>query len=845
MYSLRDKLLEILVQDENLDIDVRHAMFTQIENQEVLVNLASSNAHGLAKLASLKFLTDCRALRQFILSNPDSDFYCSYAVLNPHFADESMLEEFRSCDSIRLRCAAIENPNFMDVSRLVDLAYNDEDSSVRASAVKGIDDDEILKDIYLNDDSEDVRNAAAENIRDNNFLYEQLMNCDDSSEKIRLLETIDDEDILVDIVLNDWTEGYRHAQYRNQPVRRFPNAYFIKMRAVKRIRSESSFIRIAKEVYTKHWLGLDGGDIAEIASYAMKHISNNQEVLTDIAYNAKCARSRLDAVKRITDENVLLEIAIRDRSVGVTQMAMLCIDDENLLFETLPRCPHTSHAIRRIENQSILLEIVKSDFKDFYRRDACEKLTSEDVLKEIFLTETDVKVRSAAISNFHLTDESFLIDAALNDPDSGVRSSAIFNYNFRNDNALREIALNDGDMFVRRQAVRKITDSEILENLIDEVDDYELCEWIVDNPNFTNQEMLEELLFSCPDDYVRSACAEKVTRRELLEKAALNDESDRVQRDAIANPNFTGHEIIRDFALNGQDSSVRREAIRKLTDNDVLCDIYYSGDDEFRYYAISGITDEEVLKDIVENDSDQFVRRMACANRNLKDNEFLKYVVRNHHSYLPLDACSRITDGEFLAKILTEANDSNLRYRACTNPNLKDKDAFLYASRYDSVKHIRDLSSMHFKSLSGIELKIMFVDYTNTVLGPMAEAVFNEMCSDVARAYTSGILAENGTPPCPMAVEVCKSHGLDISGFRATYFKDSNIEKMDAVITFNETQKDKARIYYPQLDIRRISEFTLSGHPDIARPYGLDFEAYDERYREICKAVEKIRSVFR
>lgn len=698
-----------------------------------------------------------------------------------------------------------------------------------------IEDEEILKDIYLNDESDYVKQAALTNIHDNEFLYEQFKNTDNHKDKTSLIMQIDDEDILVDTVLNDWTEGYRHIQIRSRPVRRYPNAYFIKMSAIRNIKLESSFIKIAKEIDTKHRFGLDGGDISEISAYAVNHIGDNQEVLKDIALNAKFYTSRLEATKRITDENVLFDIAMNDMSVSVTQMAMLCIDDEELLRETIFQCPHTSHAIKRIENQSILLDIIKGDCPDFYRSDACRKISDEKDLKDIFLNDSNIDVRRQAISNYHLRDKAFLADVAFNDPDPYIRQSAVSNYNLSDETILKEIALNDSEGIVCRAAVEKIENINILEDIIYRIDDAYACWKILGKENFTNQRILEEFGLSSQEKDVREVCARKITNKEILEEIALNDESEYVRSEAIENPNFTDQDLLKSLALNDESESVRRQSLRKITDNDFLCEIFYNGDESVRSSACGGIIDENVLKYIVENERDEYIQRIACWR--IEDVEFLKWAVGYYGDYLAMDICSRIDDEEFLAETLMKSNDGNLRYRACTNPNLNDENAFSYALQNDSNEAIRKISSRNLKRLSGVKLKIMFVDNTNMLLSAMAEGIFEKMCGNEAKVYSSGIVAKNGDKPSKVAVDVCKSHGIDISNHEATYFKDTNIEDMDCVFTFNETQREKIRIYYPELEIHKISNFCR--HPNISCPQGDDFKAYDDCFDELCNILKK------
>ena len=88
-------------------------------------------------------------------------------------------------------------------------------------------------------------------------------------------------------------------------------------------------------------------------------------------------------------------------------------------------------------------------------------------------------------------------------------------------------------------------------------------------------------------------------------------------------------------------------------------------------------------------------------------------------------------------------------------------------------------------------MKIMFVCTGNTCRSAIAEAIFKQIVGDEIEVYSSGIMAVNGQNPSKNTLDVCNSHGIDISKHRATYFKDSNIGDMDLVLTFEMYQKYK------------------------------------------------------
>ena len=136
-------------------------------------------------------------------------------------------------------------------------------------------------------------------------------------------------------------------------------------------------------------------------------------------------------------------------------------------------------------------------------------------------------------------------------------------------------------------------------------------------------------------------------------------------------------------------------------------------------------------------------------------------------------------------------------------------------------------------------MKVMFVCTGNICRSPMAEAIFKDIAGNV-EVSSAGTFALDGEMASYNAIEVCKSHGLDLSGHRSPPIEDSDIEEMDLVLTATVRHRDYLKEEYPNLKICTIKECAGYENLDIADPYGYNLNVYENCFLEIKEALEKI-----
>jgi len=170
---------------------------------------------------------------------------------------------------------------------------------------------------------------------------------------------------------------------------------------------------------------------------------------------------RESAIKELTDQKVLVDIAKNDKEAWV-------------------RCS----AVDKLTDQVILTEIAKSDKDSRPRQHAVRKLFDQSVLAEIAKNDENWEVRDAAVSR--LTNTQNLIDVANNsksckaifgnDEKDRVRFIAadkLIDQTFVQ-NVFLEIAKNKANYeSLREDAIKKLTDKDMLNSIVNgEKDDY-------------------------------------------------------------------------------------------------------------------------------------------------------------------------------------------------------------------------------------------------------------------------------------------------------------------------------------------------------------------------------------
>lgn len=135
---------------------------------------------------------------------------------------------------------------------------------------------------------------------------------------------------------------------------------------------------------------------------------------------------------------------------------------------------------------------------------------------------------------------------------------------------------------------------------------------------------------------------------------------------------------------------------------------------------------------------------------------------------------------------------------------------------------------------------VLFVCGDNTVISPIAEAIFNQMSED-RKAFSAGFsIGDDVVNASTEAAVVCAIHGIDLSDHKPHGLKDFPIDEMELVLTSTALIRNELKGQYPNSTVFTIMEYVGNDEWDIMQPFGSDMVAYNECFSQILEAVSKI-----
>ena len=145
---------------------------------------------------------------------------------------------------------------------------------------------------------------------------------------------------------------------------------------------------------------------------------------------------------------------------------------------------------------------------------------------------------------------------------------------------LSKIALNDDDKIVRSEAAKKITDENVL----------------------------LDILSTEKDRFVRQVAVKNLTNPQELIKIALNDEDQFVRNHAISNPALVEESDFTYIAINSEHEDIANEALNHITEEKNYIAILKNAKlPDIRKATLDNITDlETLIRIVLANEDEEF-----------------------------------------------------------------------------------------------------------------------------------------------------------------------------------------------------------------------------------------------
>lgn len=364
---------------------------------------------------------------------------------------------------------------------------------VGSQAVEKIFSDELLQKIALNPKVEDLtRITAAKHIKDQTML-KRLYEVGSSGIRKAVIELIVDDDFTYNAVFAEKAAHISVAAIKQ--IGSQEKLYNIAVRHKNPIVQIAAVNRIVDQNYLAKVAKITTID-ASVRCAAIKKLNSNDvtELLYVIYRNDNNSICRVEAVKKIVDPGVLVDIASNDSEEEIQFAALSILPgisvfsevnnrlitiiegaysskvkamaikklviNTNDFFVKVIRNIHNEEvriaALNRIDDQIQLAkiayyEVTKYQYQFAVRMEALKKLKNQDVINMIALSDSDLRIRELAVER---ACSATLINVAINDRESQVSVAAV--KRLKNDYELIEVLLRSKEKWVQNAVVQQL-----------------------------------------------------------------------------------------------------------------------------------------------------------------------------------------------------------------------------------------------------------------------------------------------------------------------------------------------------------------------------------------------------
>lgn len=311
-------------------------------------------------------------------------------------------------------------------------------------------------------------------------------------------------------------------------------------------------------------------------------------------------------------------------------------------------------AIKKLTDQKLLLNVAINDNVNVVREVAVQKLKHQEVLADIAKNDTDIMVRCSAIKNINAPEE--LEDFVNKNEHDFIRLTAIKKIN--NQNLLYAIAKNDTELLIQVRAVYNLTNMELLNDIANNS-----TKWNVRIASIKKMKSIEsnEYVLSLDSSIERKQNTKNITANEkaiyFLTKPEYIYKIEGYTRLAFIESfeDISNQLLLGELIFETEFANKHLLACSKITNQNILSIIAnYHSDRMVRYCAFVKITDRNIQQEINHSNSHEF-------------DEFLNFSIKSNRWGIELQNVNDIalynaslmfvTNENVLLKLLQSAPD--------------------------------------------------------------------------------------------------------------------------------------------------------------------------------------------
>lgn len=135
--------------------------------------------------------------------------------------------------------------------------------------------------------------------------------------------------------------------------------------------------------------------------------------------------------------------------------------------------------------------------------------------------------------------------------------------------------------------------------------------------------------------------------------------------------------------------------------------------------------------------------------------------------------------------------------------------------------------------------RVLFISRDDSTLGPLAAAIFKNICSDKqAEVLSRGMVVLFESPINPKVQVILGSHEIEVLCPTSTPLTEQDFDRDTLVLTMNEEQRASFYFAYPLIDVAVLSDFVEE--QELIDPYGGTLMDYEKCYEHLTVVLKKL-----